>query len=82
MTQEELIRNRHSVRRFIDKELKKEDIDALNALINEINKEAGLHFQLIVNEKEAFDSFLAHYGKFQNVSNYIACIGKKKQRFR
>lgn len=31
--------------------------------------------QLILNNPEAFDSTLAHYGSFENVQNHIALIG-------
>ena len=27
--------------------------------------------------RKAFDSFMAHYGKFNNVKNYIAIVGAK-----
>ena len=33
--------------------------------------------QLVLDEPQAFDSFMAHYGKFSGVKNYIAIIGKK-----
>ena len=36
-----------------------------------------MHIQLIANEPKAFDGFMAHYGKFSGVTNYIAIIGKK-----
>ncbi|MEI3552822.1 MAG: nitroreductase family protein [Acutalibacteraceae bacterium] len=41
------------------------------------NQESGLHIQLVTNEPKAFDSFMAHYGKFKGVTNYLALIGKK-----
>ena len=33
--------------------------------------------QLVLDEEKAFDGFMAHYGKFSGVKNYIAVIGKK-----
>ena len=33
--------------------------------------------QLVLNEPKAFGSFMAHYGTFSGVKNYIAVIGKK-----
>ena len=42
-----------------------------------MNRESGLHIQLVRNEPKAFDGFMAHYGKFSGVTNYIAMIGKK-----
>lgn len=68
---------RHSVRQYIDKPLEEDVISALKNKIDEINKESGMHIQLVVNEPRAFDGFMAHYGKFSNVANYIALIGKK-----
>lgn len=39
--------------------------------------ESGLHMQLVLDEPKGFDGFMAHYGKFSGVKNYIAVIGKK-----
>ena len=33
--------------------------------------------QLITDDPECFDTFLAHYGKFKNARNYIAIVGRK-----
>ncbi|MGN0679439.1 MAG: nitroreductase family protein, partial [Oscillospiraceae bacterium] len=68
---------RHSVRQYDERPIEPEILGALQAEINECNKESGLHIQLIVGEERAFDSFMAHYGKFSGVKNYIALIGKK-----
>lgn len=73
----EAIHQRHSVRQYIDKPIEENIINALKEEIEACNHESGLHIQLVVNEPKAFDSFMAHYGKFEGVSNYIALIGKK-----
>ncbi len=73
----EAINVRHSVRQYKNKSLDKEIISALQAEIESCNKESGLHIQLVTNEPKAFDGFMAHYGKFSGVTNYIAMIGKK-----
>ena len=76
----EAMKARHSVRRYIDKPI---DLEALKALQDEIavcNKEGDLHIQLVTNEPKAFDSFMAHYGKFSGVKNYIALVGKKNEK--
>lgn len=49
----------------------------LLSCIEQCNRESGLHIQLITNEPQAFNGFMAHYGKFKGVTNYIAMIGKK-----
>lgn len=77
MTILEAIQARHSVRSYKDAPLKPEDIRTLQKEIDDCNKAGGLHIQLVTNEPKAFDSFMAHYGKFSGVQNYIALIGKK-----
>lgn len=67
---------RHSVRQYVNKTIDDETAKALQATIDECNAN-GLHFQLILNEPKAFDGFMAKYGKFSDVQNYIALVGKK-----
>lgn len=73
------IENRHSVRSYFDKPLEGEVIEKLQAVIDDCNQKSGLHIQLVINEPKAFDSFMAHYGKFSGVSNYVAMIGEKTE---
>ncbi|MCM1363687.1 MAG: nitroreductase [Faecalibacterium sp.] len=73
----EAMNERHSVRRYKNKPIEAEKIEAIKAEIDKCNEESGLHFQLVVNEPKAFDSRMAHYGHFSGVSNYIALVGKK-----
>lgn len=75
MTIQEAIRARHSVRQYQDRPLEAEASAALETMIEEINRESGLHIQLVKNEPKAFSGFLAHYGNFRGVSNYLALIG-------
>lgn len=73
----EAMRNRHSVRSYEDKKIEGSIKNELQKVIEECNKEGDLHFQLVLDEPQAFDGFMAHYGKFSGVKNYIALIGKK-----
>lgn len=73
----EAIQNRHSVRSYLDKSIPADIISQLNDEITKCNREGGLHIQLVTNEPEAFGGFMAHYGKFSGVRNYIALIGRK-----
>ena len=73
----EAIEKRHSVRRYLDKEIENHIVEELIDYIIQCNQQSGLHIQLILNEPEAFSSKLATYGMFTNVSNYIAIVGKK-----
>ena len=74
----EAVRARHSVRSYLDQPVEAEKISRLRLLIDEINREQGLHIQLVTDEPKAFSSFLAHYGLFDNIKNYIALIGPEK----
>lgn len=74
----EAMKERHSVRQYKNKPLDAKVISAIQAEINACNQESGLHIQLVTNEPKAFDGFMAHYGKFSGVKNYIAMIGKKE----
>ena len=77
MTLQEAIKARHSVRQYIDKPIEAEKIQQLQELIDAVNREGGVHIQLVTNEPNAFSQGLAKYGKFSGISNYIAIIGKK-----
>lgn len=71
------IKSRHSVRQYQDKALRTDVLTPLQREIDTCNQESGLHIQLVTNEPKAFDSFMAHYGKFSGVRNYVALVGKK-----
>lgn len=77
MTVTEAIKARHAVRSYTDREIGNEIKADLNGFIDSCNNESGLHIQLVTDEPKAFDGFMAHYGKFSGVKNYIALIGKK-----
>lgn len=70
------IKERHSVRSYIDTPIAPEVVSKLQDEIDACNKEGDLHIQLVTNEPKAFTGLLAHYGKFTGVQNYIALIGK------
>lgn len=76
MTELESLKNRHSIRKYQDRNLEEETAAALSAEISRLNYEGNLHMQLVLNEKKAFKGLLA-YGKFDNVSNYIIVVGEK-----
>lgn len=77
MTMDEAIRSRHAVRSYSDKKPGEDILNKLSECIDECNRESGLHIQLVTDEPKAFDGFMAHYGRFSGVNNYIALIGKK-----
>ena len=73
----EAMKARHSVRQYKDEPISEEHIAELTDLIGRCNEESGLHMQLITDDPDCFDTFLAHYGKFKNAKNYIAVVGQK-----
>ncbi len=73
----ELMRSRHSVRSYLNKAIEEQKLSVLNAAIDAINREAGLHIQLFTEEPEAFDANAAHYGQFSGCRNYFAMVGGK-----
>ena len=77
MTLQEAIVARHSVRQYIEKPIEAEKVQQLQTLIDDCNREGGLHMQLVTEEPSAFAGGMAKYGKFRGVRNYIAMICKK-----
>ena len=73
----EAIKQRHSVRQYKDLPLAVDVKEKLTALVQECNAQSGLNIQLICDDSECFNTFLAHYGKFKNANNYFAMVGKK-----
>lgn len=75
--QMELIRQRHSVRQYRDIPIPPEVREQLDACAAELNREGGLHMQILYDEPACFSSRMAHYGSFENAANYIALVGKR-----
>lgn len=73
----ELMKQRHSVRKYTDAPIEQDKRRVLDELAAEMNREHGLHIQILYEEPTCFNSFMAHYGKFSGVKNYIALVGKK-----
>ena len=79
MNNEEILKNikdRHSVRDYLDKTIDLNDLARINPEIEKINKENDLHFQLVVDSPETFSKFILPYGRL-NAYHYIALVGKK-----
>ncbi|MBQ9715446.1 MAG: nitroreductase, partial [Clostridia bacterium] len=71
------MQQRHSVRSYLDKQIENFKISQLNALAKECNEQSGLDIQVVANHPDAFDNFLARYGKIKGAQNYIAMVGNK-----
>lgn len=71
------MKERHSVRSYTDRPIEGRIKDDLSSYIDDCNRDSRLHIQLVLDEPHAFDGFMAHYGKFSGVRNYIVLAGKK-----
>ena len=78
MTLLEAISARHSVRKYIDKDIPADIITALQEKVAECNKEGNLNIQLVQNESRAFTGMLS-YGQFRGGKNYLVRVGKKSK---
>ena len=75
----EIVKARHSVRNYTDKKIDGSVKEKLEKVIDECNKDGKLNIQMILDEPTVFNTFMAHYGKFNNVKNYIVLIGEKAE---
>lgn len=76
----EIMRKRHSVRQYKNQAIEPAKREEINSLIKAVNAESKMSIQVFYDEPECFDSFMAHYGKFENVKNYIAIVGNKNEQ--
>lgn len=76
----ELMKERRSVRQYKNQAIELAKREAINALINDVNAKSKLSIQAFYDEPKCFNSFMAHYGKFENVENYIAIVGNKNEQ--
>lgn len=72
-----VMRQRHSVRRYTDRPIPEDVRSKLMEEVDRLNRESGLHMQLLFDEPECFSTGRAHYGKFAGVRNYLAIVGPK-----
>ena len=77
MTELEAIKERHSVRSYLDKEIEPEKQALISAEVQKVNEESGLNIQVFFNDAECFDTNRADYGIFKNCKNYFVMIGEK-----
>ena len=71
------LRERHSVRSYLDQPLKGPALKAIRREVEDINAAyaaEGVRFALCMDEPQAFGSFKRSYGFFKNVRNYVVAI--------
>ncbi len=79
MTIIEAVKERHTVRTYNGTAIEGELLTELTELIDRLNKEGDLHMQLVNGRENAFDDFVIHYGKWVDVTNYIALVGPDRE---
>lgn len=75
----DLIKSRHSVRKYLSKEIPIDIVNALNEEISKCNQEGNLNLQLVTNDDNAFSGMKAHYGLITGVRNYVVLVGKRSK---
>lgn len=76
MNTREAIEQRCSRRTYLPEYLREKDAKPLYQMIREINKEQGLHLQLITDEGN-ISKIKMSYGMFKNVHGFIAMVGRE-----
>ena len=74
MTLLEAMNTRHSVRKYIDRELPEDIIEKLNERIVENNEKYNLNMRMVINNDDAINSVFKLFLK--NVKNYIVLAGE------
>ena len=75
MTEIDAIKERHSVRNYLDKKIEQEKIDKLQELIEACNKEGNLHLQFCEAAGNTYNKLLNKAMGLGSAPSVIACIG-------
>ena len=75
----DLIKQRHSVRKYQDIKIEEDKRKELNSYIEKCNKESGMNIRICYDEPKAFENPNVHYGWFVNAKNYIALVGTDEE---
>ena len=75
-----IIKERHSVRQYQNQVIDHSKREEINAFVNAINAESKLAIQVFYDEPKCFDSFMANYGKFEILNNFIAIFVNKMEQ--
>jgi len=73
----DVLRARHSVRRYTDRPVEPEKAAALQAEIDAIGRETGLDFRLVLDDPNVFRADRPRYGSFSGCRNFIVLYGPK-----
>ena len=68
---------RKSRRHYTAEKIPEQTAETLLELVKEINRETGLHLQMVFDHGEAFAGLRKSYGLFSGVQNYLVLAGNK-----
>ena len=74
----ELMRARHSVRKYTAQRIEPEKVELLQAEIEAINRESGLFFAVVTDNEAVFKANMPSYGSFSGCRNFFLLFGGKK----
>lgn len=80
MTELQAIKERHSVRKYLDKPIEPEKRALLQEQIDRVNKEFGLHVQYIPEAGGVFNGVASKICGWSGVPGYLAMVGKADDR--
>ena len=69
------IRERHSVRNYLDRKIDPDIAQKLETYIKEANRESGLHFQFLQDAGKTFNRLLTRAAGLGSAPSVIACVG-------
>lgn len=72
----ELIKQRHSVRSYLDKKIEGFKVEQIRAEIERLNTESGLHIQFMEDSGSVFGSLAMRFIGWKYVPSYIALVGR------
>ncbi len=75
MTEMEAVRSRHSVRKYQNKRIEKEQIECLEKKIKELNEEGNIHLQFIEDSANTFNKLFNKSAGLGSAPSVIACVG-------
>ena len=75
MTEIEAIKERHSVRSYLDKKIEPEKAQLLKNMIEECNREGNLHLQFLADAGKTFNRLVNRVAGLGSAPSVIACVG-------
>lgn len=72
-----LIKKRHSVRRYVKKAISSETLKKISDEVKNVNATSGLDIQIVTGDSLAFDKFLIGMPYIRNCENYLVMVGNK-----